>query len=502
MKSIRHFIVLTILVLVACGGNVIAQSSATDILVNKARSLEARGRADMASEVWKQILAVNPDNTEALTGLARYSEATGKQEDASKYASHLRKVHPEAIRKLEPSSPSVLTQDQTAKLVEAGKLAANKDAEGAMNLYREVFKNQPPPGEWSIAYYETMAAIPVEYSRAIASLRQLRKKDAPDSRYALALGKLLTYKPGTRVEGMHILATIPTESSSGEAARAAWRAALLWEKGNPAATNSLHAYLERYPDPELRASFGAVKAPRSTEESVRDRAMQAAYAALQADNLDEAELQFEQLRSQSPADPKILSGLGFVRMKRQDFAGAQKLFEEAKAASANSDRTIDQALSTATFWQSMQDANRLLEADELGNALASFQNAAKVRPDSPEALKGIAGTLMKLGQPGQAAAAYRKLTATDRDGSAWVALGGILLRQKDRAGALAAYAHVPATSKLYAKALYNSACANALLGNTNAAIDLVGKAEAAGAPKEWALHDPDLAAIRDQRAKH
>ena len=37
----------------------------------KARALEARGRPDMAAQLWQQVLLSDPKNAEALAGLAR-----------------------------------------------------------------------------------------------------------------------------------------------------------------------------------------------------------------------------------------------------------------------------------------------------------------------------------------------------------------------------------------------------------------------------------------------
>jgi hypothetical protein len=68
--------------------------------------------------------------------------------------------------------------------------------------------------------------------------------------------------------------------------------------------------------------------------------------------------------------------------------------------------------------------------------------------------------------------------------------------QKDRAGAIAAFKHVQPSSKVYAKALYNTACAQALLGNAKLALETVQKSFAAGMKREWAISDPDLVSIR------
>jgi hypothetical protein len=41
------------------------------VLVEKAHALEARGRPDMAIQLWQQILLSDPNNIESLEGLAR-----------------------------------------------------------------------------------------------------------------------------------------------------------------------------------------------------------------------------------------------------------------------------------------------------------------------------------------------------------------------------------------------------------------------------------------------
>lgn len=101
----------------------------------------------------------------------------------------------------------------------------------------------------------------------------------------------------------------------------------------------------------------------------------------------------------------------------------------------------------------------------------------------------------------EAIAAYRALAAGDRDGLAWVGLGDALFHSGDRKGAIDAYGRVGAGSSAYAKALYNAACAHALLGNKAAALAQVQKALAAGMKREMALADADLASIREEIAR-
>src|SRR5215468_5813394 len=65
-----------------------------NILLGKARSLEARGRIDLAAQNWQQVLLVNPSQPEALAGLARYAKENGKTDDERGYLDRLRKINP------------------------------------------------------------------------------------------------------------------------------------------------------------------------------------------------------------------------------------------------------------------------------------------------------------------------------------------------------------------------------------------------------------------------
>ena len=67
---------------------------APPLLLSKARSLEARGRMDLAVQNWKQVLLVDPDQTEALAGLARSAKQEGDLQRMGMLLDRLRKVNP------------------------------------------------------------------------------------------------------------------------------------------------------------------------------------------------------------------------------------------------------------------------------------------------------------------------------------------------------------------------------------------------------------------------
>src|SRR5215470_527805 len=92
------------------------------ILLGKARSLEARGRIDLASQNWRQVLLVNPNQTEALAGLARYAKQNGDVESERGYLDHLRKINPQDPAIASVERMHVPTQQERERLDEAGRL--------------------------------------------------------------------------------------------------------------------------------------------------------------------------------------------------------------------------------------------------------------------------------------------------------------------------------------------------------------------------------------------
>jgi len=337
----------------------IAASTATGLLLEKARAQQGRGRMDLAALTWQQVLLADPNQEEALASLARYAKQNGKAAEATAYLNRLRRVNPNnpAIAEIEKSK---VVAEQRPRLNEAGRLAAAQQYEEAMKIYREVFGDRPPAGGWALAYYETEAATPGGWEPATAGLQDLTKKYPQDQDYRLALGKLYTYRPQTRDRGIRLLESIPGNSAQANQARQAWRQALLWEGAHPASAPSYRSYLARYPDPELQRMLGEMKvpAPESADSKLdllHGREEKLGYAALNGNRLPEAQEHFETALKESPKSVGALSGLGFVVMKKEDFDSAVDYFERAKAI-APANKQIPDALLTARFWKDMKAA--------------------------------------------------------------------------------------------------------------------------------------------------
>src|SRR4051812_15681978 len=177
------------------------RTSAADLLIQKARSLQARDRDDLAAQVWQQVLVTNPNQLDALADLARWAKRSGRTEEANAYLGRLRRLSPDSpvLTQFESADSS---HQSTARLEEAGKLAANGHPEEAMRIYRDVFGPTPPAGGWVIAYYETLANTPGGFEAAVAALANLAATYPDVAAYQISAGKLMTYRPATRQAGI------------------------------------------------------------------------------------------------------------------------------------------------------------------------------------------------------------------------------------------------------------------------------------------------------------
>lgn len=360
--------------------------SGEQLLLQKAQSLATDGHLDMAVQAWQQVLLANPKNREALLGIAKADMQMGKADEARTYLQRLRSAggNPADIAKIE-AMPQALPQNE--RIREAGQLAQNGRYADAMRIYRDVLGDNPPAGNYALAYYDTEAAIPEDRPHAIAGLRRLAKQFPADSRYAITLGRVLTYDPKTRAEGISIL----EKYGSIPSAQTALNQAKAWS--SVAATA---------PAAKPTPSATATTAPSAPAMDSPERA---AYRALNSGRLDEAAQQFQAILAKRPENASALSGMGYVYMKQQDFVQATSYFERARTAGA---RGLESVIATSRFWQQMNMANQQLQAGDTQSAIDSYRAATTMKPSSPEAFEGLGGAQMKVGNLTEAADSYQR----------------------------------------------------------------------------------------------
>ncbi|HJQ97369.1 MAG TPA: DJ-1/PfpI family protein [Candidatus Polarisedimenticolaceae bacterium] len=111
-----------------------------------------------------------------------------------------------------------------------------------------------------------------------------------------------------------------------------------------------------------------------------------------------------------------------------------------------------------------------------------------------------AGILEEEGRSKEAAATYRSmLAASPDDAFAWYRLGVNLQRSGDLAGAVEAARKAARSERLRGSALYNLACAYALQGKKDDALEALEQAVAAGFSSKGQIEtDDDLVSIRNE----
>ncbi len=402
--------------LLLCLGAAAAQAPAPGnvraVLVTKAKALEARGRPDMAIDLWQQVLLSDPDNVDALAGLARDYRLTGSIAKSNDALNHLRRVSPNnpELGTIEGLSSTGATNDQLRR---AGELAQQGHREEAMRVYRQLYGDHPPDGDIALAYYQTLYGTGTADAKqkAIAAMRAMAQRNPGDARFAIELGVMLTYDPATRSEGMHVLEMHPRDAH----AQAALRQALIWNAANPASAADMRAYLHDHPnDTELA---GYLKQNESKLAQMNANPAQSpqeglAYAALNAHKLDEAEKRFSDLLAKEPKNGRAAAGLGYVHMQEEDFASAVTDFEQAEDDGYKT-KAVDDALTTSRFWTAMGEASADLDANKPEDAQAKYQEALVLSPHSADALNGMAGLLLREQRYADAAGVYNQLVQVE-----------------------------------------------------------------------------------------
>jgi cellulose synthase operon protein C len=384
-----------------------AQSAAEKVLLAKAQSLVANGHLELAVQTWQQVLLSDPTNRDAFLGIAKADMQLGKTEEAQKYAQRLRELGGSSadLAQIE-AMPHV--QPPLVRLNDARRSAQRGDYADAMKIYRDLFPNGPPAGDMSLEFYETEAAIPESRRQATDELRKLSTQFSADPRYAIALGRILTYDPKTRAQGIALLSHF---DSSPEAQEALKQASSWNSDAKRAADSSITL-------PATSRAPGAMTSstnPSPAKELSRDPMEGSAYRALNGGRLDEAEQQFAALLAKEPHNAQALSGMGYVLMKRGNFADAQDYLEKARAAGAPK---LEGVISTARFWSRMAQAGSEQKSGDAQAAAEDYRNALSLKPTNSDAEEALAGALMQAGNHADAVGILKREVATNPENDA------------------------------------------------------------------------------------
>jgi tetratricopeptide (TPR) repeat protein len=382
--------------------------SARSLLAEKARVLEARGRADMAVQLWQQILLSTPDNPQALAALARDYKLTGAGDKANETLDRLRRVSPgdPEITRIEAMS-GASTQGDLFR--QAGELARQGRNDEAMRIYRQLYGDTPPNGDVALAYYETLYGTANGKPAAVAGMRALVDHNPGDSAYIIQLGIMLTYDERTRAEGIRILQAHPNDPG----AQSALRQALVWNAANPASATQLRQYLGSHPsdtDLATRLKQNEAKLAQMNSGIARTPAERAAFVALNTHRDSEAEQRFNALLAAEPNNGRLLAGMGFLRMQQKRFGEAETYFTQAEQ-NGYREKIAEDAVAGSRFWSTMADAEQAVTQDQFDVAITKYRAAVMMNPRSGDAIDGLAGAFLRQKKFSDAAGEFEQLIA-------------------------------------------------------------------------------------------
>jgi tetratricopeptide (TPR) repeat protein len=406
MTRFLRFHLLLMLALLVAAPAPSQTAGGVEILLAKARSLELRGRIDLAVQNWRKVLLADPNQTEALAGLARSAKQNGQTDEERSYLDRLRRINPNDPQIKAVEQLRVFTPEERNRLDEAGRLALQHKPDESMKIYREVLGDQQPPlGKWAEPFYETEAASTGGRERAISQLRQLSAANPNQVAYRLWLANVLTYDPKTRIEGLRLFESIK-DPGMIEQARVQWRQALLWEKENPDALALIEDYLKHYSDPDLQAIATAFRAKQ--QENVADADKERGFKALRGKDMETAAASFNKVLRQSPNDVNAITGLGYVRLNEKSFSEALSLFDRARAL-APERQDVRDGYADAKFWLAIERGTAAQQQNQPDAAIMAWQEALTLRPKDNGALLGMANALLRQRRFAEAAPKFQQV---------------------------------------------------------------------------------------------
>ncbi|MFZ6772762.1 cellulose synthase subunit BcsC-related outer membrane protein [Undibacterium sp. SXout7W] len=394
-------------------GVALANSPLNQKLIEQAQFWTQRGRPDNAADAWRKLLNVDPGSVDALVALTVHEARSGNAELAKGYLAKLRQVAPnnpqikvaeEAIRRG--------TSGGNAQLDDARRLAKQGDAEAAVESYKLMGDPSKLKGDAAYEYYQVLAGTVAGYPESRRGLERLTKENPSNTKYALALAQVLTYRENTRLEGLAMLESLSNKADVGKQATDAWRQTLTWMGGKNVNTKYFHAYLEKFPNDKAiqdrlanltrPAPVAAASAapeekkapPKPRPENPVVKTQSAGYKALEADDLKTAESEFQSLIKTHPKDPAGHGGMGLVKMRQEAFIDARTFFQKAlDLASTKGKDEWKKLYVESNYWATLEEARTAFEDSDSVKGIEFLRKAVSLNGQEAVGILQLADAL-------------------------------------------------------------------------------------------------------------
>ncbi|WP_199015783.1 cellulose biosynthesis protein BcsC [Shimwellia pseudoproteus] len=350
-----------ILTLSLAAGNALAADNnpAFTALFEQARYWHEKSHNDLAGEALKKVLLVDANNNEALYLMALWAQQSGDLTGAAQWRDRLAKANPQAPQLQALSNASQVAQIPKSRLSLARQQARSGNINAALETWQSLFNGGTPPPGLAPEYYLTMAGDTARYDQALSGLRQAVAQNPQDNAARVALGKVLTYREGTRREGIGLLEQM---ASGNQEADTALRQALLWFSPQTQDEPSYTNWMQRHPkDTAVLARY---------RQSAEGAAMQSGFSELNSGDLATAKARFEQVLQSNPNDPDALAGMGYIAQRQGDYAGAAQYLQRSASQGGEQSASRQNQAADADFYGKLSQAQQAYKQGNISQALA------------------------------------------------------------------------------------------------------------------------------------
>ncbi|MGE7990798.1 cellulose synthase subunit BcsC-related outer membrane protein [Pseudomonas sp. NPDC089554] len=414
MSARRNTLALGVMLALIHNSGYAELSANGKVLLEQGQYWQARKDNVRATEAWRKLLLIDPQQADALYGLALLELDGNRPQGARRYLEQLRSAHPEARQTLLLEQEIALHAGGNEELLaDARQLAISGELDQAVVAYRKLFAGQVPQGDLGLEFYSYLGYTEGGWQEARQGLERLSGLAPNDMKIKLNLAKLLLRNESTRVEGIRRLASYSSDTVIGGESVEAWRQGLSW-LGNPrpAEVPLFEAYLKAYPDDEeireqLKSGARAAQ-PAALQQNAN---LTRGFKALDNNDLAAAEQAFQARLREQAQDADALGGLGVVRQRQGRLGDADALFKQA-ISRGNSSRW-QSALQGNRYWVLLDDARQARDNGNPQQAREQLQRAIAMNPREIQGHVSLADLQAAQGQFDAAETTYRHALSLD-----------------------------------------------------------------------------------------
>lgn len=415
MPSRRQTLAIGVLAALIHNSSFAELSENGKVLLEQGQYWQARKDITRATEAWRKLLLIDPQQADALYGLGLLELDGNRPQGAKRYLDQLRQAHPgERQTLLLQQEIALHSADNTAQLEQARQLAESGELDQAVAAYRTLFSGSAPQGELGLEFYSYLGYTATGWQEARQGLERLQGQSPDNPKIKLNLAKLLLRNESTRVEGIRRLASYANDPVIGSESIEGWRQGLSWLGApRPAEVPLFDAYLKAYPDDEeIRNQLkSGARASQASAVQRQNSHLVRGFKALDANDLPQAEQSFQARLREQAQDADALGGLGIVRQRQGRLGDADALFKQA-ISRGNSSRW-QSALQGNRYWVLLDQANAARDAGNPQDARELLQRAIAMNPRQVQGPISLADLQAAQGQFDSAETTYRQALSLD-----------------------------------------------------------------------------------------